>query len=367
MKPSFAIPWVPPRGESLDLERAVEIGDYWRRSPFGVGGAGSHKEWLHFVVHTANLDLLVNFSLVDDVRPEAAPGTELPRTVVLVRDAASAGGAWDGDIELFAPDECRVVGGGIDTHFGPNAVRFGDGAYDIRIRMRRRPIALDLRLRPVTFPALSNNIGLEMSDRPINWMVLPRLVADGTARIGNTEHQLRAAPAYHDHNWGHFAWGRDFAWEWGFSLPPTPRDPWTVVFVRLADRGHTRVLTQGLFLWRGASHWRIFRAHEMRVAPRGLLRTPRVYKLPRVMNVISPGSDVDVPARLDAYAEADGDWAEITFDSDEVAQVCIPNDTDDDAVTVINEVSGSLRLRGAIRGERVTMTGRAMFEFVRGG
>jgi len=355
------------RRDPLDLTRAIELGDYLRRSPFGVGGAGSHKEWLHFVVHTAELDLLVNFSLVDDVRPEAAPGTEFPRIVVLVRDASQGGTGWDGDIELFEPDECRAVGGGIELRFGANHVRFVDGHYEIRIRMRRRPIVLDLRLRPVSLPALSNNISLELEDRPINWMVLPRLVADGTARLGSAEHRLHDAPAYHDHNWGHFAWGRDFAWEWGFSLPPTPDELWTVVFVRLADRGHTRTLTQGLFLWRHAAHWRIFRAHEMQVAPRGILRVPRAYKLPHVMNVISPGSDTDVPARLEARAEADGDWAEIEFTAEDVAQVCIPNDTDDDAVTVINEVSGGLCLRGEVRGERLAMSGRAMFEFVRGG
>lgn len=350
-----------------DLTRAINQGDYLRRSPFSVGGDGFHKEWLHFVVHTAELDLLVNFSLVDDVRPEAAPGAEFARTVVLVRDASQPNGGWDGDIELFEPEDCRVTSGGIAARFGANSVRFAADRYDIRIRMRHRPIALDLQLRPLTFPALSNNINLEAGDRPINWMVLPRLAATGVARIGTARHRFVEVPAYHDHNWGHFAWGRDFAWEWGFSLPASPDEPWTVVFVRLADRSHTRVLTQGLFLWRREAHWRIFRAHEMTVAPRGLLRAPRPYKLPAIMNVVSAGSDTDVPSRLDARAEADGDWAEIEFVAEDVAQVCIPNDTDDLAVTVINEVSGDLRLRGEVRGERVDMAGRAMFEFVRGG
>jgi hypothetical protein len=355
------------RTATAELSRAIRLGDYLRRSPFGVGGDGFHKEWLHFVVHTAQLDLLVNFSLVDDVRPEAAPGAEFARTVVLVRDATRADAGWDGDIELFDAEECQVESGGIGAQFGANAVRFVDDRYHIRVRMRRRPITLDLQLRPLTFPALSNNINLELEDRPINWMVLPRLAASGSARIGGAQHRFVEVPAYHDHNWGHFAWGRDFAWEWGFSLPASADEPWTVVFVRLADRAHTRALTQGLFLWRREAHWRIFRAHEMTVAPRGLLRAPRPYKLPAIMNVVSAGSDTDVPARLEARAEADGDVAEMEFVAEDVAQVCIPNDTDDVAVTVINEVSGDLRLRGSVRGERVQMAGRAMFEFVRAG
>lgn len=350
-----------------ELTRAIELGDYLRRSPFAFGGEGSHKEWLHFVVHTAELDLLVNFSLVDDVRPEAAPGAEFPRTVVLVRDATRGDGGWDGDIELFDLDECRVAGGGIDVRFGANHARFANGQYEIGVRMRRRPITIDVRLRPLTFPALSNNISLELVDRPINWMVLPRLAATGTVQVGDRWHRFVEAPAYHDHNWGHFAWGRDFAWEWGFSLPPKPEEPWTVVFVRLADRGHRCAFMQGLFLWRRDAHWRIFRAHEMTVAPHGLLRAPRPFKLPPIMNVVSAGTDTDVPARLEARAEADGDWAEMEFVAEDVAQVCIPNDTDDHAVTVINEVSGALQLRGEVRGEPLAMAGRAMFEFVRGG
>lgn len=358
---------MPPTAASRSMitstiARAVWRSDYIRRSPFNVGGAGAHKEWLHFVVHAGEVDLLVNFSLVDDTRPQAHAGTEYPRLVVLVR-----AGSWDGDIELFEPEEAWVRGGGIEIRYGPSSVRFDGEHYHIRVRMRRRPIEIDLRLRPTSLPALSNNIRLELDDRPINWMVLPRLAASGSARIEGETYHFHEVPAYHDHNWGHFFWGRDFAWEWGFSLPETPGVPWSAVFVRLSDRGQTRALTQGLFLWKREGHRRIFRAHEMVIAPRGLLRPERIFKLPRIANLISPGSAADVPAELEARAEADGDWLQVRFVAEDLAQVCIPNDTDDAGMTVINEVTGALQLRGEVRGEGVELVGRGMFEFVRGG
>jgi hypothetical protein len=84
------------------------------------------------------------------------------------------------------------------------------------------------------------------------------------------------------------------------------------------------------------------------------------------MNVLSPGTAVDVPAELRCRAGAGTDDVSFTYRADEVAQVCIPNDTDDSGVTIINEVSGRLCLDGTVGGERVTIDGPAMFEFVRG-
>src|SRR4029078_10303778 len=127
-------------------------------------------------------------------------------------------------------------------------------------------------------------------------MVLPRLVACGEIRVRGKSFQLDRAAAYHDHNWGHFSWGRDFAWEWGYALPEDLRAPWTVVYVRLSDRGRVRTYKQAVFLWRRTSVARVFRDTEVDVTLAGLLRPASVFKLPRIMNVLSPGTAVDVPA-----------------------------------------------------------------------
>ncbi len=85
--------------DSLEtVARLLGENGYFRRSASAFRAGGSHKEWLHFAIHAAGLDLLVNFSIVDDIRPGVSPGTEIPRLTCLVRERS-----WDGDIEQFSP------------------------------------------------------------------------------------------------------------------------------------------------------------------------------------------------------------------------------------------------------------------------
>lgn len=330
--------------------------DWLRRSASLAGGPRGHKEWWHFCAYGPEVDVLVNFSLVDDVREGSPPGAEFARVTLLARDRG-----WDGDVDLYPADEVAADGGGLSLRFGDNVAEFRDGAYRLRARARRRPIEVDLTITPTALPSLANNITLDPGP-PINWLVVPRGEATGTVTVGGRAHALERAPAYHDHNWGRFAWGRDFAWEWGFGLPQRD-EPWSVVFVRLSDRARTLARMQALFLWRGARQHRVMRGSELTVTRGGLLRPERVLKVPRVMGLVSPSTATDVPARLEVEAVADGDRVECVFTASDLAQVVIPNDHDA-GVTIINEVSGAVRVEGEVRGERVRMEGRAIFEFL---
>ncbi|MDB4932434.1 MAG: hypothetical protein JWM10_4918 [Myxococcaceae bacterium] len=340
------------------IERAVADADWLRRSPAARGGDGGHKEWWHFCVYAPGVDVLVNFSLVDDVRPGCDPAREFARLVVLVRERE-----WDGDVEVFESAEVEAAGGGLHMRFGDNRVAFEGGRYVIEVRLQRRPIAVSLVLAPRCVPSLANNIRLDPGP-PINWLVLPRMVASGTLTLGGRTVAVERASAYHDHNWGHFAWGRDFAWEWGYGLPEgDDANPWSMVFVRLSDRAHTRAYMQALFLWRGALQHRVWRAADVSVERVGLLRASRVFKLPRVMSLVAPGTVTDVPRALVVRARGDGDEVECRFDAEDVAAVVIPNDHDP-GVTVIHEVSGVVSVTGRVRGEALAMRGRAIFEFL---
>lgn len=329
---------------------------YFRRSSSAFR-RGSHKEWLHFAIHTPGLDLLVNFSVVDDVRSGARPGEEIYRLTCLFREQA-----WDGDIEQFTTSEVRLGAGHLDVHFGENRVTLEGGALTLKAKLRRRGLDVDLRLTPRIVPTPAYN--LEVDDcPPIHWLVVPRLLARGGVRVGARSYELDGAAAYHDHNWGHFRWGKNFAWEWGYGAPDETDNPWTMVFVRLTDRRHVSDLMQAIFLWKGARQARLFRDHELRVRREGVLRASRVFKLPRVMGLVSPGAATGVPERLLVEAEGEGDKLELEFSCEDVGQVIIPND-DDLGVTIINEVSGKLALEGTVRGERVSIRCPSIFEFL---
>lgn len=339
------------------VTRAIEHSDWLRRSPARVGGRGGHKEWLHFCIYAGEIDVLVNFSVLDDLRPDAARA-ELARTTLLVR----SGSAWSGEVQSHAATEVELVPGCVDARLGRNGVRFADDVYTLTARGHDVPLAVDVTLRPVTMPSIVNNV--QVGDGPpINWLVVPRLVADGEITVAGKRHAVRGALAYHDHNWGHFGWGRDFAWEWGYGLPADAANPWSLVFVRLSDRAHTQAMMQGVFLWNGMREQRVFRDDDLDVRHDGLLRATRLCKVPAIMSLVHPELATDVPGELLFDGAVDGDTIRGRFRGEEVAQVVVPNDRDF-GVTVINEVSGHLDVTASIRGEQVTIAGRAIFEFL---
>lgn len=342
--------------DAARVARTAATRDYFRRSE-GTDQAPSHKEWLHFAVYGHGIDLLVNFSVVDDVRPRAPRGAELARITCLVKSKD-----WDGDVDFWPRNEVRVAAGGVAIELGPNYVRFEDGAYRIQVKLRRRAVELDLVLVPDVFPSEANNITVE-DGPPINWMVLPRLRASGTVRALGGVHTLVDCPAYHDHNWGRFLWGRNFAWEWGYALPRDSDNPYSLVFVRLTDRGHRCSLMQGIFLWKGERKERVFRDSEVTVKHEGLMRPERIFRIPGVMALLHPGKAADIPRELIVAARSGDDWVRLSFSSEDVAAVVIPND-ENAGVTVIHEVSGTSRMEGVVRGVPIHGVGRSMCEFL---
>lgn len=342
-----------------DITRILTDVDYFRRSPSRLSGRADHKEWQHFLVHTEGVHLLVNWNLVDDQWATEARRAEVARLIVLARTDA-----WDGDVERFTEDEVEVVSGRIDARFGQSTLRFEGGRYLLSIALRHRPISAELELVPITTPALSANQPLSR-ERSLSWLFVPRLVALGTITIDGRTSRVEAAPAYHDHNWGHFLWGDDFSWEWGSALPWDPENQWSVVHVRMTDRGRSTARYQGLFLWRGNAPLRVFRDEEIHVSGDGRFAIDRPLRVPRAMAMLAPGSASDVPGRMDIVARGDGDELRVRFAPEDVAQVVMPSERDPEGVTVINEVSGRVTMEGRVRGIEVAMEGPGVFEFVR--
>jgi len=339
------------------IDRAVVPRDHLR-GPSGFPGLPGRKEWFHFCIQDEGAELLVNFSLCDALVPGDRRRPEVARLTVLARD-----GAFTGDVDVFDASETRTRPGAIDLEFGGNRLAYRDGRYAISLRMRDRPIEAELVLRPLVVPTLAPNIPLP-DGPPLQWAIVPRLVADGWMRVDGRERRFAGALAYHDHNWGRFLWGHRFSWIWGFCLPLDPAVPWTVVFVRLANRLRTRALAQGLFLWRREEAFRIFRERDLAFAlDLALLRPGRVAKVPAVMAIVAPERATDVPRSVDIHAAGDGDELRVRFDLEDLAQVVIPSETDL-GVTVINEVSGLARVSGSVRGEPIAFDARGMCEFL---
>lgn len=351
---------VPAVWSAKKIESAIGHLDYFRRSPARFGGEGGHKEWQHFLVHTKAIHLLINFNLLDDRWAPGQRTSEAARIIVMVRTADG----WDGDVERFDDAEVEIRPGRLEARMGPNTLRFSHGHYHLSATLRRRPISAEISLEPVTAPLLANNRPLS-HQRMMSWLIVPRLLCRGTVRVGDVCFSVDEALAYHDHNWGWFSWGEDFAWEWGAAQPDEETCPWGIVFARTTDLGRRTLRGQGLFLWRAASFYRVFRDLELEVRTEGRVPTETPLKLPRIMTLLSPGGAHDLPEHLHVRARGDGDELDLTFVAEDVAQLIIPSEHDLHGITVLNEVSGRTIARGRVRGETVDMEGPSVFEFVR--
>lgn len=331
------------------LHRLIQGSGHLRRPVPGV----SHKEWLHFCVTGESLEVIANFSLMDGV----------PRVALIVRTGKDQ---WHGDVELIPPDLAHVERGTMNLDFGHNTLRFTERGFELSIALSDRPLTAKLVLEPRTMPLLRPNTPLEGG--AIHWVVVPRLSARGTVIVGRERFELDRAPAYHDHNWGQFAWGDDFAWQWGFGLPASgssasdhDEDALALAFVRLIDRARASDVGHGLFFWRGDRQERIFREGELTVTPSGYLRKSAIKKFPAPMALLAPEQLTDVPAKIGILARGRGDEVEAVFTSEELVQLVIPNDRDL-GVTVINEVSGRYAVRGMLNGRTIEFQGRGFFE-----
>jgi len=341
------------------VEELARVG-FLRRSPTLWGGRAGHKEWLHFAVRCGDLDLLLNYSLVDDTRPEAALGAERARTIAIAR----VGGCWTGGLDEET-DAVQATGGTLAMTLGPNRVWLEGGHLHLRADVRDADISATLRMRPVATPLAMVN-GRFPDQTVCNWSTCPRLIVDGVVRVGSVERTLRNAVGYHDHNWGDFRWGGDFAWEWAYAHAEESVDPWTVVYARLLDRSRHRALVQGLWLWRDGRPVRGYRGLDLEVVSTGHLGERTIPRFPAITGLLRTGRLSDVPSTLEVRATGFGDALHVIFASEDVSQVVIPSDDDPLGLTVINEVCGRARIAGRCAGRSVDFEADAMAEFVRG-
>jgi hypothetical protein len=353
----MSVSWIEDHG----VARLIERSDFWRRSPASAGGAPGHKEWQYFCVFGDDIDLMVNLSIMDRLAhaPGAPASIEEARVLLLAR---TSDGRWHGDIDTCDPGGVILHAGRVGARLGRTTLSFTDGAYRLDAQVGTAPVAARLEIRPTTRPALTRSVPLGPQE-PMHWFVVPRLAVTGEVRVGEARYRLKGCPGYHDHNWGRFSWGGDFAWEWAIVLSEQAM-PWSLIYYRITDRGRHRAISQGLLLWRRDRHCRTFRDSELNVRGDGLLRVGRALRVPRIMTLAIPGTAADIPARLEVAARSGNDALDIAIDMDDCAQVGLPNDGDD-GMTIISECRGRVRVAGRVRGDLVRFDGPSVVEFNR--
>ncbi len=348
------------RAPGRSAHSVIERMDHWRCSPSAKLQTIGFKEWHHFYIFGAEVDLLVNFSVMNGVQFEPDRGAMIPRLAILARTPSG----WRGGLERFEADQVHLTQGRIEATFGGNEMRFDDGAYTLRIGDNRAGVSARIDLQPVTGPSLTEPIQLG-SAGSMRWLVLSRLRASGTIEIEDQRFDLRDAPAYHDHDWGSFQWGAGFAWNWSVALGDGGDSPWAITATQVTDQGRRQLYTDSLMLWQGPRLLRSFRREGITTSSSGRYRqTTRPLRIPTATWLAAPGEAFDIPKTYTVRAEGLGDVVELRLDVLDYAQIAIPGDFDADTICVLSEIRAEFSATASVRGTTTNFDGPAVLELL---
>lgn len=329
------------------LTELIEDADYWRGAPLGADGPVPYKEWQHFVVFGEGWSLLFNLNL---------DGPAMSRVITIF-----SGEAWQGEVQT-----CRQVSlrpGRLDATFGEAGMRWRAGVFEI---WQHGPgVRLELSLEPRAIPSLSHHIRLGPAAH-LSWCLVPRLSASGWVETGGTRVSFSNRPAYHDHNWGNFAWGGEFSWEWGCAVPEDPDSPWTVIFARMNDRPRHHTSATSIFLLKDGRHLRYYRNAEAEVTTEGSADPRPIGRVPAAAALLLPDEDRDVPLRTRFFGRRGDDQLSGEALTLRRGQILVPSDRDVRKVTRINEADTMIEVSGRCAGETIDFRGPGLLEVVHG-
>lgn len=310
---------------------------------YGPEQGRTRKEWLHCVVFTANGPLIVNFSV------DYAQRDHEVRSVVLFHE----GDRWIGETRRtsrgrFARGRGDLV---VDDENGLFATASGP-----ELRLSSRAFEARLTLRPRMAPTPPSRT-IASGGLRLCWSAIPAVAATGRLRVGRHVQALHSAPAYQDHNWGHFGWGRSLGWEWGCAACS---EEWALTWMRTTDRVGAREYGRTVLLWHRGRNVRSWHGPELEWHCEG---DAGMYApvFPPQFALLAP-AHCGAPARL----RVRGPGLELRVETRSVACVAVPDEDDPLGLTRILEVEAHAELRVDVLGERVAFAAPAVAEYVRG-
>lgn len=314
-----------------------------------AGLAIGTKEWHHVVIHHPEMSLLVNISETVD-----AHGATTCRALSM----ASLDNSWHHEVLTAAPGTVSIDSLTLDVRLGDQA-RFWWDRDRYRLHVNGSRVMVDVTLRPRSAPHLLPGAVLSAHER-ISWVIVPRLHATGEVCVEGRRFSLDDAPAYHDHNWGHFEWGGNFSWEW---IAITAED-WSLTGSRLLDR--TRSIVSAHHLLIEDDHGAVsFGNSEVRVSSAGRLGAVPAAVVPGALRLLAPTSIDDIPRDMTWHARRGISSVTATLHPRSVARIVMPSDVRVDDVVVLAEAFADGNVDATIDGRPRQATGYGLVELVR--
>ncbi len=342
------------------LREMLQVLDRAHVPPAGSVALDRFKEWYHFnIIDMASAtDIILNVSCNGDIGRAGAGRVE----VILLCYRPALG--WVGDIDTFEGTAAQLSNQAMTLLVGDVVrLRCERGTYYLDVRSRDGSIELQAQFTAQSEPLLIWN-DTPLGHGSVNWLIAPCMSVQGTLRIGAEVIRFQEAGGYHDHNWGYWRWGEDFAWDWGFAAQAQrgAAGRYTLVFDRTSDRLGATSLENTLALWRDAELEKVFARQMLRCERRGRFSGPVAVR-PGAARLIAPGAVQTVPRKFCVSARDGADWLDVEYLPDAALQVSIPNEFGFGLVG-LNETFGPLHVHGQVKGESVEFSTRAAFEFL---
>jgi hypothetical protein len=321
----------------------------------------SFKEWYHVNIldDVLGIDTLVNFSLTGN---PFAPDQGEAATIVLVHER---GKGWSGNLDQY--DGLAATFSELSTNvaMGSSRLHWRDGSFFLDAALRDGSIVLSCELIPKTEPMMIWK-NTPVGSGHINWLIVPWLEAKGFLSVGERHFKFEDARAYHDHNWGHWRWGENFAWDWGFSSRlghAADGEAISFVYDRTTNLQRSDKREHTLAVWKGKRLLKLFTRRNIEYIRSRQFDPRKIGRVPGVMNLANQGQVLSVPAKVEIRAKENRDWLNISFCVEAARQIAVPAEIGVRTVE-LNESYGHVMLIGQIGKMPLELEGSACFEFV---
>jgi len=330
-----------PASDPRKITEHIQLVDGFRN----FGNHGSHyKEWMHFCVFSKDVNVLVNFSVVQE------RGRLKPRLTLLIERQE----LWLGDIN--PADDAIIKPTQVQFSANNCSLSFENGAFHIFGTIPEKKVTARFRLRPLVPPVQTPSINAGNGN--LKWLCVPRCAAEGYVSIDNIIHHFDGAPGYHDHNWGNFEWSGNFSWRWGYF---TFGHNLSVIVSRVLDEHGHQVISDS-FIVSQDGNLNDFRGHKVTHLQRGLFQKSGSLTVPPITALAIKPNNVSIAREYEVIAADQENRLTLTYSPSSLATIGMPSGERGTHISTISELGCSASLTGTLRGININCTGTGILE-----
>jgi hypothetical protein len=203
----------------------------------------------------------------------------------------------------------------------------------------------------------------------MDWIILPRLFANGSMENNGITYTFNNALCYHDHNRGYWLWEENIGWNWGFCIQSMQHSQipslsgYSIIFDSYL--GHHRNIHGNnlILIWKATKLFKIFHWQEISLGYSDIKFRGKIEKFPAVMDSLYQSTTLRPPEEIYIRAHSGSDKISIRFIAEECLQILIPKENAQ-SLRELNEIIGICEVKGKINGEIIHFKEKTFMEYL---